>query len=532
MRTPMEPFCPPFLAGEPRATALLGDGFRRVESWRDEVAARAQRRVAPALLESLAAQQALLPPSEARSRNLEALAAPGTVVAVTGQQVGLFLGPLYTLYKAATAIAWARALSEHTGARAVPVFWLQTEDHDLAEIASCLVPQPDGPLLRLGLPETASRCSVEHVPLPPQIDALVAQLEQALAPLPHAEQVVALLREAYRPGRSMALAFAQVLAAIFADEGLLVLDPRCPEVARLAAPLYAQALEQSREVDASLQSRGDALRAAGLSEQVKVRGGSPLVFFHAQGVEGARHRLQRDGADRFRIDGGGYATQAELLDALGRQPLLFSTSALLRPVVQDALLPAAVYVGGPAEVGYLAQAAPLHALFGVRPALAAPRARFRLIDPRCDALLRELQLSPADVEAPRDRLLAQLGAARAGARPAETLARDFLGGLPDKVLAMARKHPGLERAARRTQLSVERAVARLAARHARLLAEQDRTLASRIDRLQAALFPEGEPQERVHSMPAWAARFGLQGLKEAVLRAVDPKDPTTKDLRP
>src|SRR4051812_14912308 len=121
MRGPMKaPFAPPFLASEPRATALLGDGFRRREAWRAEVRARAEQRIAPEVLAALAAQQQPLPKSEPRQRNLSALGEPGTVAVVTGQQAGLFLGPLYTFYKAATAIAWTRALEQETGARCVP----------------------------------------------------------------------------------------------------------------------------------------------------------------------------------------------------------------------------------------------------------------------------------------------------------------------------------------------------------------------------------------------------------------------------
>ncbi len=526
-------FAGPFLAGEPRATALLTDGFRRVAAWQEEVRARQGRQLPAGLLALVQA-----PGSEAGRRNLAALAETGTVAVVTGQQLGLFLGPLYTFYKACSAIAWARAVERETGARCVPIFWLQTEDHDFAEIASCTVP----PALQLALPLVESRGSVAHLAVPAAVEDLLARLDQALAPLPDAPRMLGILRRAWTPGRPLAQAFAATLLEIFAEEGLLVLDPRCAEVARLSSGLYETAIARTQEIDCALLLRGQELERAGLREQVKVRPGSPLVFFHGDRPEDARRRLSSRGAvahrenedsrapgNGWQLDGGGEVSRAELLRVAREEPLRLSSSALLRPVVQDALLPVVAYVGGPAELGYLAQTAPLYRLFGVRPSLSAPRARFRLIDPRSAARLEALGLAPQDLEVDRVKLLSMLGSERA---PADALARRFLGDLPALLAESGAKHPGLARAARRTQVTVERAAARFAERHARLLAAQDATLVDRVDRLQAALFPGGAPQERVHSLPYYAARHGLSALKAAVLAAVQPGQTFVQDLRP
>jgi bacillithiol biosynthesis cysteine-adding enzyme BshC len=393
------------------------------------------------------------------------------------------------------------------------------------------VPRPPGPPLRLSLPERADRCSVAHCALPPEVDALVEQLAQALAEQPEAERVVALVRDAYRPGRSLPEAFARLLAAVFAEEGLVLLDPRCHEVAQLFAPYYRIALSRADEIDNALLQRGEELARAGLEEQVHVRRGSPLVFFHPEGVEGPRHRLQRDGA-RYRLDAGGQVAPEELLAAAEREPLRLSTSALLRPLVQDALLPAVVYVGGPAELGYLAQVAPLYPIFGVRPSLAAPRARFRLIDARTASLLGKLALAPKDVELPREKLMQRLGARSAGLTAPDELARALLGELPSRISALAEGRPALARTARRARSTVERAAARFAGRHAQLLAEEDSVLSERATRLQHTLFPEGAPQERVHSLPYYAAHHGLSALKSAVLSAIVPGESAVQDLSP
>jgi bacillithiol biosynthesis cysteine-adding enzyme BshC len=488
------PFAPAFLSGEPRATALLDDGFRRRPAWKEEAAARAEVRVDPHVVESLRGPAAIR----------VALLQPGTIAVVSGQQSGLFLGPLYSFYKCISAIAWARALERETGHRCVPIFWLQTEDHDFAEIASCFVP-PD---TTLALPDVSTGCSVAHVGLPAQVTELLERLSQLLSGEPFADEILGILREAYAPGRGICEAFAVALESIFADEGLLFLDPRCEAVAQASMPVWRTAIERAEEIEALLQERGAELYAAGFDEQVQLRRGSPLVFFH-DSKTGSRRRVAM-------------TERAKLLEA---EPLQLSSSALLRPIVQDAVLPCAVYLGGPAELSYLAQIAPLSPLFDVRPSLRAPRASFRLVDAQTRRALDALHLSPASVEKPRALLMQELGSKQGKLPP-------LMGDLPAILLGAAAKHPALERAAQRTQRTVERALQRFTARHARLLAEEDRVLSDRVERAQEMLFPHGERQERVHSLPFHAARHGLSRLKQLALENVRPGESRIEDLYP
>ena len=226
-------FSSSYLAGDPRALPFLPRDFRDAAARREATRAAAARRASPALLDVLGDQQARLPPSAARDASHAALAAGGSAVVVTGQQVGLFLGPLYSFYKAASAIATARALEAEAGVRVVPLFWLQTEDHDFAEIASCTVAGDDGAPVTLALPPERAgdaRVSLAHRRLGAEVTELVDALAAALGAGPEAAEVVSLLRAAYVPGRSPAEAFAHLLASIFADEGPA--DPRPARRAR------------------------------------------------------------------------------------------------------------------------------------------------------------------------------------------------------------------------------------------------------------------------------------------------------------
>jgi bacillithiol biosynthesis cysteine-adding enzyme BshC len=499
-------------------------------------------------------QQARLPSSAARAGAVEALAAGGAAVVATGQQVGLFLGPMYGFYKAASAVAVARALEQESGVRCVPLFWLQTEDHDFAEIASATVAGRDGRPARLALaPERdgEARVSIAHRRLGPEIAPLLDALADLLPPGAAADETLALLRAHYVEGRALGDAFAGVLAALFADEGLLVLDPREPRVARLAAPIYDEAIRGRPLIQARLEERKAALADAGFDEQIPTRPLCSLVFFHRDGAEGPRFRLEwrpgdGDGKPGWRLSGGDAAVgDAALAEALARDPLRFSTSALLRPIVQDALLPVAAYVGGPAELSYFAQLAPLYEHFTIPAALVVPRARFRCVDARARRLLDELGLSPSDLARPDAELAARLPRALPpGAPDPAALARrvtDEIGPAVDAIAAaVAGFDPAdknLGRAAARTRAHVGRALERLTGRYARTLATRDAVVAGRLTRLRDALAPDGVPQERAYAWPSLAGRLGPAAFKRLVMDALaggddGPFATDERELRP
>src|SRR5450432_836183 len=239
-------FSSSYLAGEAIARTFIPLDFGSVAARRTRTRAAAERRAPADLVAALREQEATLAASVTRRESLEALAGGGTAVVATGQQVGLFLGPLYGLYKAASAVAVARALAAESGVRCVPLFWLQTEDHDFAEIASATVAGPHGRPVRLSLPDEPpgeARVSIAQRRLPSEVSALLDTLADLLGPGPAAKETLALLRAHYAAGRPLALAFAGVLAELFADEGLLILDPREARVAALAVPIYREALD-------------------------------------------------------------------------------------------------------------------------------------------------------------------------------------------------------------------------------------------------------------------------------------------------
>jgi bacillithiol biosynthesis cysteine-adding enzyme BshC len=514
---------------------------------RARAVARAMRPLAPEVHRALVAQNAALPASAARDAHIEALGR-GAAAVVTGQQVGLFLGPLYTIYKAASAIVVARTLAAESGSPVVPVFWLQTEDHDLVEIASANVPGA-GPCETIAAPiDRDNRISIAHHALPPDVGACIERLEAALGEGSLVQAHIARLRRHYRAGASWSGAFAGVLAELFAPEGLVMIDPRDPALAAVTAPVHARALMDADRIAAAMVARCGELERAGARVPVHVRPGAPLSFFHPEGAQGPRVRLEAveqvpvthaEGAGRSadievafaEIGSGHLHARDALLAALRDDPRTFSTSALLRPIVQDTLLPTVAYVGGPAEVAYFAQLGPLYRAFERTPPLVVPRAKFRVTDHRTRKLLDRLGLAPSDASQSEEALLARLRPPGAdGADVARRLLEPFVASHGELAAELADAGPQIARALARTRGTVERAVGKLAGKveRARLYADAERVDAVR--RVRAVLAPGGAPQERTLCLAALAARVGDRALIERVLAAVDPFDGALKEL--
>lgn len=510
LKVVLSPFSPAFLADEPRSRLFLSQDFRDPVGRARSVEAAAQRSASAQTVAALTAQATSLSP--ARRANLEALGQPGTVVVVTGQQVGLFLGPLYAVYKAATSIAVARQLQLETGRRCVPVFWLQTEDHDLPEIDHCHVLGAEGWVQRLEVPgPVGNRRSISCLALGPAVTAQLDLLATHLAGQPHLDETMALFRAHYRPEATWAGAFAGVLSELFADDGLVLLDPRDPALAAQVRPVHQRAVKEAKHLSQVLLQRTEQLEAAGYEAQVHVKANAPLSFFHPEGEAGPRGRLE---------PGATFDDQVT--------PLCYSSSALLRPIIQDTLLPTSAIVGGPGELNYFAQMQPVYAAFGLPMPMVLPRARFRVVDPRTRSLLEKLGLTAAEAEVPTEALLARV-TPRAGLA-AEDLEQRLKDSVASILELVPSTDPDVVDAIARTRGTVEHAFSRLSARYARSLRAADQTITSRVERVQTVLFPNGAPQERVLALPSFTARVGVKAFMDLVRTGVVPFSTTIAEL--
>jgi bacillithiol synthase len=340
--------------------------------------------------------------------NLERLR-NGAAAVVTGQQVGLFGGPMFALYKALTAVKLAEQATAE-GVDAVPIFWLATYDHDLAEVNHVALPGPDGLLQTIetsshaapGAPVSAVRLGNEISPLVEEAVKLVGDSE-----------IAQILRETYRPGETLGTAFAKFYARVFAEWGVIVLDASDPELHRVAEPIYRAAIERADELATALLSRGSALEAAGYHQQVKVTPSSVLVFtIH----NGARTPIQRRGDgdnSEFVIGSDSLAEKlspAKLIQRISAAPERFSPNVLLRPIVQDYLLPTLAYTGGAAEAAYFSQVGAVYEMLGGRVTPILPRYSATLVEPKMQRLLEKHGVKLQDVFDGPEALRQQLAA--------------------------------------------------------------------------------------------------------------------------
>jgi len=335
------------------------------------------------------------------SRNLDRLAA-GAVAIVTGQQAGLFSGPAYSFYKALSAVHCAEETTRR-GIDAVPIFWIATEDHDLAEVNHTFWNTRQG-LARYELPareEDAGR-RVGEIPLGEAVQALVADATKTLDGV-CAEKTSAALRESYAPTETYGSAFGKLMSRLLAGRGIMFLDPLDARLHRLASPILSRALSESDVLRGALLARSKELEGGGFHAQVKVVAESTLLFYN---VNGRREPVRARNGGFFA--GGKEFTAAQVSAAIDETPEAFSPNALLRPVVQDALLPTAAYIGGPAELAYLAQSQVVYQrLLGHMPAVL-PRASFTFVEPAIARFLATYDLDVRDMFAGTQHVRAKM----------------------------------------------------------------------------------------------------------------------------
>jgi bacillithiol biosynthesis cysteine-adding enzyme BshC len=453
----------------------------------------------------------------------------GASAVVTGQQVTLFGGPLFTILKAATTIRKAKDASI-AGSPHVPIFWLATEDHDLAEADHVTFPdRHELKTLRLAS-EPANGSGVGKVTLGKSIEDLLAQAAEILGPGPLLEQLSA----CYREGQSLGQAFAQFISRTFAGQGLVVMDASSRGFHALGSDVLREAIVRADELRVAIKDRDQQLAAAGYHSQVLVPALSSLLFLFDSGT-GARIPLRRTAEGGWHAARQSYST-AELLAILDAEPERLSPNALLRPVFQDSILPTAAYVGGPSEVAYFAQSQVLYERILGRTTPVLPRLSATLIEPAIADLLARYDVSLPDViqSALKDPLeLAQ----RLGARSISAVGKRKLaaaGNALDTELSalatyMHSLDPGLGRAADVSSSKMRYQMNRMRRLAANYELRQDQTLGRNAGLIALNLFPNRHPQERILGAAWFLSRYG-EALPELLVEQAGQQCPGHKAI--
>jgi len=513
----------------PHATKLFRDyieNFSKVEQFYEhepelKAAARCaknlefpqDRRVQVA--DILRAQNLLYGSGVETQKNLERLA-DGAFAVVTGQQVGLFGGPAYAFYKALTAIQAAHELTEK-GVPAVPVFWMATEDHDVDEVRH-VTWFHDGELQTLALPKPADDAvPVGRIHLGEEIEELVRRVQPLLG-----QTFGNLLHESYTPVATYSSAFAGLFARIFSELGLILLDPLDERLHVAASPLLGAALAERDQLNELLLRRGKELDHAGYDVQVKVTSQSTLLFSMN---DGKRQPITASSGNF--ASGDTTLPVDDWLDRIEAFPEKFSPNALLRPVVQDYLLPTVAYFGGPAEIAYYAQSQVLYKKLLGRMPVIFPRADFTLVDPKAERILKKYHLQVEDVWSGSQILRNRM---YNSAIP-KKLARDFDENLRYMEKSVRKLHKAIAKVDPTIQGSIARAEKRIhyqleKLRHktGQALDRHEKIIAQHEKFLENLLYPQKGLQSRDLCFLPFLARWGSGGLQQ-LQKLASPKKP-------
>jgi bacillithiol synthase len=333
---------------------------------------------------------------EATLANIKLLRESDCIAVVSGQQAGLFTGPLYTIYKALSAVKLAGCLQQRE-TKAVPVFWIASEDHDFAEVAKAELIGRDCQLKSVAVEARLHHEGqpVGQVVLDQSIDAVVDQLFELLPNSEFADDMKALVKQAYQPGRGYADSFATMMTALLGRYGLIFLDPLDPELKQIAAPLYSEAARRAPEIATAIEQRSAELEREGYHAQVLASANSFPLFLHDE--QGRRHAVLRTESGKYRAKEIEQEYTAEELAAMAQEkPEQFSPNVTLRAVVQDYLLPTIAYYGGAAEIAYFAQTAEVYRVLE-RPATPIlPRSSLTMIERHTGRVLERYGLTLAD----------------------------------------------------------------------------------------------------------------------------------------
>ena len=468
------------------------------------------------LVDTLSDHMRQLGANEASMRQLERLRDERAVAVVTGQQAGLFTGPMFSIYKAISTIELAARLERELQRPVVPVFWVASEDHDWAEVNHAYILDQHSDVKRLDL--------VVHAPLhqmvynmqiePTAVDKVVREAYELLPDGPYKEEVFEFIRSAWNPGTSMPVWFARILLKLLEPKGIVMVDPCLPKLRGLVGTVWTQALQTCDEVNRSLDEAYRQVEDAGFTPAV-VRDEKNTTLFYVQ--NGKRYVLERTGTGTLRARGLGLEKPiSDWIDIARKDPTQFSSNVLLRPVVQDHLLPTLAYVGGPAEVAYHALSRGVfHAFSRTLPPLLL-RQRLTIYPAGVTRAMKKWGISLESVAKPVDLVspvLAQLGAGEIESAFSVYRAQSMLrwtewkrtfGHLGPQVAAMAEAQVSRE----------EKGLKRLEHKTLQLFRQQHMAHVRQIQQIQSWLWTDGTAQERrLCPLPVWV-RYGFDWLHE------------------
>jgi bacillithiol biosynthesis cysteine-adding enzyme BshC len=458
---------------------------------------------------------------------IDRLSDPESLVVIGGQQAGLFGGPLYTAHKALTILLLARRMEKELGRPVIPVFWIASEDSDLAEVDHAFVTDAEGELRELKLPSNApAKMPVSRVRLGERIGPLIDELAALLPEGGYRDDILFDLRAAYTPGRTYPQAFGALMAGLFREQGLVIVDPSDTRLKRMAHGLFSREIREKSPVSGAVIEQTERLIKAGYKPQIDIRPGY-LTLFHQ---DPAREAITvSDRGFELRSSGKTFTTD-ELAALLQENPDAFTPNAVLRPLFQDTLFPTLAVVLGPAEVAYFCQLTLAYERMGIPMPIVFPRSSLTLVDPRMARLLKRFNIGLRDLLARGEHIVDDIlareipGSLLTRLRDGRASVRATWQGIVEDIDAL---DPTLHRTA---ELGSARALLQfdfIEKKIAKAARKKNAILRGQVGKLVASLAPRGGLQERTLCVLPFLSRYGTGILQTAA----DGMDPFAADHR-
>ena len=453
---------------------------------------------------------------EGARERLAAFVDRGGLMITTGQQPGLFGGPLYGLYKALAATALASRIEEVLGRPVLPVFWIASEDHGWDEVRTSHVLDMENRLTEISLPPlaTAPNRPLHRVPAGPEVTEALTRFLSALPTTEFSPRWAGVLQAAYQPDRTLGDAFADVLGALTSASGLFFVHAHEPSLKAASLPLLIRELGESSERERALAERGKAITSSGFDLQVALIEGATNLFL--EGEEG-RERLFRDG-EAFRLRGSNRRLSFAEVEARAKDdPSVLSPNVLLRPVVESFLFPTLCYVAGPGEAAYLPQSAPVFAGHEIEQPLVHPRLSATVLEGKIEKVLQKFELTADDLARPRDELAGRLARAE--------IPEDLTAALQTLRAHLEADAEALKAIVHRLDPTLAAPVDTLRTQGLAQVADVERKVVqslkkrsevgfAQVAKAQLHVFPNGIPQERMFNPFYYAVRYDEPFLRE------------------
>ncbi len=449
--------------------------------------------------------------------NIDLLGNDSTFAVVTGQQVGLCTGPLYTIYKAITTVQLAKKLSnDFPEFNFVPVFWLDSEDHDFNEINTVTVMNSSGTISTLeyligGKPLERNIGAVGSFLLDDQIGPFISTMEAALPRTEFTASLMETIRGYYQQGNSIGKAFATFFNHIYEDSGLIFLNPQHPELKKILSPLFTNEINANSETS-KLVIRQSVELEEHYHAQIKAKALNLFLFY-----KGGRHLIEpSENGDYFLKNLRQRYTKEELLSIAANTPELLSPNVVLRPLCQDTLLPTIAYVGGPGEIAYFAQLKPVYEYFRLPMPVIYPRASVTLVEEKVQKVLEKYSLEVNELFGDVQHLLA-----RVSEQVSEVKVDDLFTGLEQRIndaltearFGIQQIDPTLNGTIDATRDKFRQQLDVLKQKTQKAQQQKEEISLKQIQKAAMNVFPNGNFQEREFSVVQYLNKYGPDFVK-------------------